>query len=313
MTAQKILITGGAGYIGSRLTPHLLKLGYHVTVIDSLLFNQSSLLECCSKPNFRFINGDITNSHLIEYELKDKDIIIPLAAIVGAPACNYNKTMTKKINLTAYKFLLSKIKKNQKLIFPNTNSGYGIGKKTEYCDEDSPLKPISDYGKYKVAIEQIILKKNKGITLRLATVFGSSPRMRTDLLVNDFVLKAVTDRSIILFESHFRRNFIHVLDVVSAFVFAIKNYDIMRGQTYNIGLSSANLTKMELAKKIQKLIPNTYIHEAMIGNDPDKRDYIVSNKKIESIGWKAKYSLDFGIKELIKVYAILKTNSFTNI
>lgn len=310
---NRILITGGAGYIGSQLTPKLLKDGFKVTVLDNLLFNQTSLLACCSFKNFDFIKGDITDFKLVESLMDQNDIIIPLAALVGAPACNINKTSTKQINYDSYKFLISKIKKNHKLIFPNTNSGYGIGKKTEFCDEKSPLKPISSYGKYKVAIEKIILKKNIGVTLRLATVFGSSPRMRTDLLVNDFVLNALQNKSLILFESHFRRNFIHVLDVVSAFIFSIKNYNKMKGEAFNVGLSSANITKLQLAEKIKNILPETYIHESNIGKDPDKRDYIVSNNKIESLGWKPKYSLEYGIKELIKSYRMITTNSFTNL
>jgi nucleoside-diphosphate-sugar epimerase len=310
---ENILITGGAGFIGSQLTPFLLKKGYNVTVVDNLLFNQSSLLNCCKYANFNFIKGDITDYKLIESLVKNNDIVIPLAALVGAPACKFNESSTKLINYDSNIFLLSLMTRKHKLIFPNTNSGYGIGEKNKLCDETSPLRPISDYGKYKVKIEKMILKKKMGVTLRLATVFGSSPRMRTDLLVNDFVLKSLKENSIVLFEEHFRRNFIHILDVVQAFAFAINNYEKMKGEPFNIGLSNANLTKRELAEKIKKYIPNLYIHSAEIGEDPDKRDYIVSNKKIEALGWKPKYTLDQGIVELIKVYKMLKINSFANV
>ena len=309
----KILVTGGAGYIGSLLVPSLLKLGYSVTVLDNLIYDQTSLLDCCFHNNFNFIKGDITDYKLIDSEIKKNDIIIPLAAIVGAPASDSNKSLSNLVNYESYKFLVKNISKSQKVLYPTTNSGYGVGKKNNFCDENSPLNPISTYGKHKVEIEKDFLEKGNAITFRLATVFGMSPRMRTDLLVNDFVLKAIKDRAIVIFEEHFRRNFIHINDVVQAFIFGINNYDKMVGEPFNVGLSSANLTKKQLAEKIKKHLPKTYIHFAQIGEDPDKRDYVVSNDKIESLGWIAKSSLDDGIKELIKGYQIISTNIFANI
>jgi nucleoside-diphosphate-sugar epimerase len=246
-----------------------------------------------------------------DYLLKN-DIIIPLAAIVGAPASNRYYSLTKSINYYSNLELIKNISSNQLVIFPTTNSGYGKGDIDGFCDENSDLKPLSDYGKYKVEIEKRILDLGNSITFRLATVFGISPRMRTDLLVNDFVLKALKDRSIILFEEHFRRNFIHIMDVANTFEFAILNVNKMLGESFNVGLSSANLTKKELALKIKEHLPDTYIHSAEIGEDPDKRDYLVSNKKIEKLGWKAKNDLDYGIRELLKGYKILQTNSFSN-
>ncbi len=310
---KKILITGGAGYIGSILTEELLKKGLKVRVIDSLIFNQNSLLNCCKYENFEFIKGDITNKDLINSELKKADIIIPLAAIVGAPACKANPSLSKIVNEESFFYMIDKISTNQQIIFPTTNSGYGIGAKDKFCTEETPLNPISNYGKSKVMIEKAFLDKGSAITLRLATVFGISPRMRMDLLVNDFVYRSFKDKFLVLFEEHFRRNYIHVRDVSKAFIFSIENYDKMIGEPYNVGLSSANLTKRELAEKIKNQIPDLYIHSAELGQDPDKRDYLVSNEKIEKLGWKPDNTLETGIKELIKGYSILKINSFNNI
>lgn len=310
---NKILITGGAGYIGSTLTPILLDKKYRVTVVDSLIFNQSSLLDCCSKSNFQFVQGDICDFDLMNKLLSKSDIIIPLAAIVGAPACKRNPALTKLVNYDAHINIINSLTTDQKVLFPTTNSGYGIGEKDKHCTEKTPLRPISEYGRTKVEIEKAFLDKGNAITFRLATVFGMSPRMRMDLLVNDFVYRAISDRSLVLFEEHFRRNYIHVRDVAKAFLFGIENYDRMKGEPYNVGLSSANLTKRQLAEKIKEYIPGLYIHSAKIGEDPDKRDYIVSNDKIESIGWFPDYSLDNGIKELIKGYKIIRPNLFANV
>ena len=310
---KKILITGGAGYIGSILTPLMLSENYKVTVIDNLSFNQNSLNNCCYYKNFYFVNGDITNYKLMDDLISQSDIIIPLAAIVGAPACAKNENLAKIINYDALLNIADKLSNDQIVIYPNTNSGYGISISQDYCDESTPLNPISTYGKHKVEVEKAFLSNNNAITLRLATVFGVSPRMRTDLLVNDFVLRAFKDRYLILFEEHFRRNFIHVRDVANAFKFAINNFDKMKGESFNLGLTNANLTKRELAEKIKEFLPNTYLHSSEIGEDPDKRDYIVSNKKIENIGWRPEYSLDDGIQELIKCYSYLKTAYCTNI
>ncbi len=309
---MKVLIIGGSGYIGSVLTPFLLNKGYSITVYDNLYFNQTSLLNCFSNKNFEFINDDILNSDLIKKQIDRHDIIIPLACLVGAPACNKNPKLAKLVNLDANLDIIRNISKNQYLVYPTTNSGYGIGKKDELCDENSPLKPLSSYAKYKVEVEKELLNNDNGISLRLATVFGVSPRLRLDLLVNDFVYKAYFQKNLILYEEHFRRNYIHIMDIANTFYFAIKNYNKMNGEAFNVGLSTANLTKRELAEKIKIYLPDTYIHSANIGNDPDKRDYIVSNKKLENLGWKPSKSLDDGIIELIKSFSMINSN-FNNI
>lgn len=311
--SKSVLVTGGAGYIGSILVPLLLKKGYSVTVLDSLLYNQVTLLDCCANKNFNFIKGDICDQSLMNRVLPEYDAVIPLAAIVGAPACKINPTVTNLVNYDAHKAIVDLVREEQQVVFPCTNSGYGIGSIDAYCTEDSPLNPISEYGKTKVAIEKAFLNKGNAVTLRLATVFGMSPRMRMDLLVNDFVYKAMKDRSIILFEEHFRRNYIHVRDVAKAFLFALENFEKMKAEPFNVGLSEANLTKRQLCEKIKDHIPDLYIHSAKIGEDPDKRDYLVSNEKIESLGWSPDFSLDDGINELIKGYTLLKPNRFVNI
>jgi len=310
---EKILVTGGAGYIGSILVSVLLKKVYRVTVLDSLIFNQPSLLDCCADPNFDFVKGDICDHELVNGLLSKADIVIPLAAIVGAPACNRNPSLTRLVNYDAQMNIVNNVSADQRVLFPTTNSGYGIGEKDNYCTEESPLRPISEYGRTKVEVEKALLDGGSAITFRLATVFGMSPRMRMDLLVNDFVYRAVKDKAIVIFEEHFRRNYIHVRDVAGAFLFGIENYEKMKGEPYNVGLSSANLTKRQLAEKIKEYVPELYIHSAEIGEDPDKRDYIVSNEKIESLGWTTDYSLDDGIQELIKGYNIIKPNSFANV
>ena len=310
---KKVLVTGGAGYIGSVLVPTLLKKGYSVTVVDNLMHDQLSLLECCADPRFDFIKGDICDKNLISAMIPQFDVIIPLAAIVGAPACRINPALTRLVNSDAHLNIIQKTSPAQCVIFPTTNSGYGIGEKDSYCTEESPLRPISEYGRTKVEIEKAFLDNGNAITFRLATVFGTSPRMRMDLLVNDFTYRAYKDRFILLFEEHFRRNYIHIRDVANAFVFGLDNYDRMKGQPFNVGLSSANLTKRQLCEKIKEHIPEFHIYSAPIGEDPDKRDYLVSNEKIESLGWKPEYSLNDGIKELIKGYGILKPNRFANV
>jgi len=310
---NKILVTGGAGYIGSTLVPILLKQGFQVTVLDSLIFNQPSLLDCCVDKNFEFIQADICDHDLVNGILSEFDIVIPLAAIVGAPACRRNPSLTRLVNYDSHMNIVKNVSAEQKVLFPTTNSGYGIGEKDAYCTEETPLRPISEYGRTKVKIEKAFLDRGNAVTFRLATVFGMSPRMRMDLLVNDFVFRAVKDKAIVIFEEHFRRNYIHVRDVAKAFLFGIENYEKMKGEPYNVGLSSANLTKRQLAEKIKKYVPELYIHPAEIGEDPDKRDYIVSNDKIESLSWKPNHTLDDGIQELIKGYNILKPNSFANV
>ena len=312
MAQEKVLVTGGAGYIGSVLVPILLNKGYKVTVLDSLMHNQSSLLECCVNSDFDFVKGDICDEGLMASLLPKFDVVILLAAIVGAPACKINPSLTRLVNLDAQMSIVNKISLSQKAIFPTTNSGYGIGEKDKLCTEESPLRPISEYGKAKVEVERAFLDKGNAITFRLATVFGMSPRMRMDLLVNDFIYRAFKDRFIVLFEEHFRRNYVHIRDVAKAFVLGIEDYDRMKGEPFNVGLSSANLTKRQLCEKIKEYVPEFYIHSAPVGEDPDKRDYIVSNEKIESLGWKPDYSLDDGIKELLKGYQIVRPNQFSN-
>lgn len=307
-----ILVTGGSGYIGSTMVPLLLQEGYSVTVLDNLSFKQTSLLNCFGNPRFQFVKGDVCNEALVKELVAKADYIIPLAAIVGAPACQSHPTLARLINYEAIQTILKHTTTQQKILFPNTNSGYGIGDKDLACDETSPLRPISLYGKLKVEIEKELLDSGKAISFRLATVFGVSPRMRLDLLVNDFTFRACQDRFIVLFEEHFKRNYIHVRDVAGAFLFGIKNFEKMKGQAFNVGLSDANLSKRELCERIQKYLPYLYIHSASIGEDPDKRDYIVSNAKLESLGWRPTRSLDDGIQEIITAYPMLKANEFKN-
>ncbi len=303
MKKTKILITGGAGYIGSILSTKLISLNFQVTVIDKLMFDKNSLSHLFSDKNFKFINGDVRNKRLIDKEIKKHDIIIPLAALVGAPLCDKYPKLTKEINLNNIKYIISRLKKNQKIIYPNTNSGYGIGKKGKFCDENSPLNPISLYGKTKVEAEKYILEHKNSVVFRLATVFGFSYRMRTDLLVNFLVNKAVINKKLEIFEPHFRRNYIHVIDVVNAFIFAINNFSKMRGNIYNVGLSNANLTKIQLANLIKKYVEKTKVNILKNRKDPDKRDYFVSNKKIEKLGFKPSVSIDDGIIELKNIYS----------
>jgi len=310
---MKILITGGAGYIGSVLTRKLLMDKHEITVLDNFTYNQNSLIELCSFKNLNIVINDVRNENILNKLINSNDVIIPLAAIVGAPACDKNVDLATLVNEKQIKNIVEFSSSNQKIIFPVTNSGYGIGKKDIYCDEKSSLNPVSHYGKTKVNAEKILLDNGNVVALRLATVFGSSPRMRTDLLVNDFVLKAVRDKYIVLFESHFKRNFIHILDVVNAIIFSLENYSIMKGNTFNLGLSEANLSKLELCKTIKKFIQDFDIFNSEFSEDPDKRDYIISNNKIENIGWKSQYTLEEGILELIKLYSFLKINSLNNL
>ena len=308
-----ILVTGGAGYLGSILVPKLLELGHKVTVVDTFMFKQNSLLECCANERFTVVRGDAREESVMKPLLKDADYIIPLAALVGAPLCERDKIGTITTNRDAILMLARLASKEQRFIYPNTNSGYGIGQKGVYCTEESPLNPISLYGKTKVEVEKALLDRGNAISLRLATVFGMSPRMRIDLLVNDFTYRAVKDRFVVIFEGHFKRNYIHVRDVARGFIHAIDKFDSMKNEPYNLGLSDANLSKIELCAKIKEQVPNfTYI-EAPVGEDPDKRDYIVSNEKIEKTGFKPAHSLEMGIKELIKGYKIITNSIYSNV
>jgi len=313
LASLNILVPGGAGYLGSTLVPELLRRGNRVTVLDSLLFSQNPLLDCCAFERFDFVKGDICDLALMDRLLPKFDVVIPLAAIVGAPACKINPELTRLVNRDAHLHMVKTVSKNQMVIFPTTNSGYGIGEKDAFCTEESPLRPLSEYGQTKVEVEKAFLDRGNAVTFRLATVFGMSPRMRMDLLVNDFTYRACKDRFIILFEEHFRRNYIHVRDVAKAFVFGIENYGAMKGRPFNVGLSEANLTKRQLCEKIKEHLPDFYIHSAAVGEDPDKRDYLVSNERIEGLGWRPDHTLDMGIRELLKGYRILKPNRFANV
>ena len=295
----KILITGGAGYIGSMLSTKLVDLNHYVTVLDTLDYNKNSLSHLYIKKNFSLVEGSVLNKKLYKKLIGSNDIIIPLAGLVGAPLCERHKLRAIDVNLNSIKFLCKNINKKQKIIYPTTNSGYGIGEKNKFCDENSELKPISLYGKTKVEAENLIMKFKNSISFRLATVFGISFRMRSDLLVNNFVEVSLKEKKISLFEPHFRRNFIHLRDVVDAFIYAIENFSQMKSNVYNLGLSKANLTKIQLAKKIKKQNKQMVITFKKNMKDPDQRDYFVSNKKINKAGFKPSYSIESGIKELL--------------
>jgi nucleoside-diphosphate-sugar epimerase len=303
---MRILITGGAGYLGSVLTQKLLDSGYKVVVLDKLIFNQLSLLPYTSNSNFKFVYGDVRDVDLLKKLVNECDTIIPLAAIVGFPACDADPKLAYEINFEQIRNIVDWIKgTDKKILYPNTNSGYGVGKDGVYCDETSPLNPISIYGKTKIDAEKYILENTDGICFRLATVFGVSARMRVDLLVNDFTYKAITDKYIVVFERNFKRNFIHIKDVASAFIFMIENYDTYKGEVFNVGLSGANLSKKELLEKIQTYVKDFAVSYNDYYEDPDKRDYIVSNEKIEATGWKPVWNLDNGINELIHAYKMI--------
>lgn len=311
---QSVLVTGGSGYLGSTLVEHLINEGYKVTVLDNLLYRQTSLLHMFKRDTFKFIKGDVRDKELLTTLVSEHDVIIPLAAIVGMPACKMNPQLTVDVNLNQILNILDVLREDQKLILPNTNSQYGSSE--TIITEDSPFKPLSLYAETKCDAETAMLTRGNGISLRLATVFGVSPRMRQDLLVNDFVYKSMVDGYLVLFESHFKRNYIHVQDIARTFQFMIENYEVCRGHAFNVGLSTANLSKMELAEKIKQHIPSLVIKTDEYKQDFDKRNYIVSNDKLESKGWTPKYDLDYGIKQLISAYQIIITHNnrnFTNL
>lgn len=311
---MKILITGGAGYLGSTLAEHLLNQGYEVTVLDNLMYRQTSLLHLFKREGFRFVRGDVRDKEMLVSFVKQHDTIIPLAAIVGMPACKANPDLAIDVNFNQIKHIIDALTPQQKLILPNTNSQYGSSE--NIITEESPFKPLSLYAETKCDAENIVLTHGNGISLRLATVFGVSPRMRQDLLVNDFVYKSIVDGYLVLFESHFKRNYIHVQDIARTFQFMIENYESCSGQAFNVGLSSANLSKMELAEKIKIYIPELVIKTDEFKEDFDKRNYIVSNAKLENKGWKPEFDLDYGIQQLISAYQIIITynnRNFTNL
>ena len=310
---SKILITGGAGYIGSMLSTRLLNLGHQVTVVDLLKYDKGSLNHLYFHKNFKLIIDDVRKKNLMKKLVKKHDFIIPLAALVGAPLCEKFKKDAVSTNLGTIKTLCKIVTKKNKVIYLTTNSGYGIGEKDKYCDENSPLKPISLYGRTKCDGEDLVRDKIKNhVCFRLATVFGHSYRMRSDLLVNNFVNTTIKRKKLILFEPHFRRNFIHVRDVVNAIIFTMKNFNKLKNNVYNLGLSSANISKIMLAKKIQRQYKKLKIKIVTNRKDPDKRDYFVSNKKIEKKGFKASISLDEGISELIQIFSNDKNRIINN-
>lgn len=311
--AEQVFVTGAAGYLGSILVPALLSRGYRVTALDTYERGDTTLAALASNPNFEPVRGDVRDEKLIKNLLAHADIVIPLAALVGAPLCKQDPIAAQTTNRDAILMLLQQMSPDQRIIYPTTNSGYGIGQKGVFCTEETPLNPISLYGVTKVEAERAILDRGNGITLRLATVFGMAPRMRLDLLVNDFTWRAVTDRAVVIFEGHAKRNYIHVRDVTKAFLHAIDNYESMNGNAYNVGLSSANLSKVELCTKIKEQLPSFTWAEAAIGEDPDKRDYIVSNEKIEKTGWMPDHTLELGIAELLRGYRMIRNGRYSNV
>ena len=310
---MKILVTGGAGYIGSVLVPCLLDDGHEVTVVDSFMYGQTSLLDCCINPKLAIVRGDVRDKALMSPLVSRADLILPLACLTGAPLCDKDPSMAKGVNYEAVRWIAEQMSSQQMLIFPSTNSGYGVGESRLYCDEETPLRPVSLYGRLKVELEQYLLDRGNCVTFRFATLFGTSPRMRLDLLVNDFTYRAVVDRFVVLFEPHFKRNYLHVRDGARAFRHALANYKGMMGRPYNVGLSSANISKQELCELIQKHVPGFTFTVADVGKDPDQRNYIVSNARIESTGYATTVDLDAGLQDLLKGYQIVRRNQFSNV
>jgi nucleoside-diphosphate-sugar epimerase len=310
---EKVLVTGGAGYLGTVMVPILLEAGYDVTLVDLFREGDPVLAPCCRFETFTPVRGDARNEALMRKLVSQADIILPLAALVGAPLCAQDPLNAATVNRDAVVMLSKMASKDQRIVYPTTNSGYGVGEKGQFCTEETPLRPVSLYGTTKVEAEKAILDSGNGVTLRLATVFGMSPRMRIDLLVNDFTYRAATDGAVVIFEGHFKRNYIHIRDVAKAFMHAIAHYPRMNNQPYNVGLSTANLSKLELCAKIKEHVPRFNYIEASIGEDPDKRDYIVSNAKLEAAGWTPDWPLDRGIRELLRGYSMLRNQRFSNV
>lgn len=309
----RVLVTGGAGYLGSILCEHLLREGYAVTVLDNLLFGQQPHYHLCGNPNYNFVFGDARDERIVLPLVKEADVIIPLAAVVGAPACDRDPWLAKTLNFEAIKLVNQARSPNQLIIYPTTNSGYGTKSGDVFCTEETPLEPISLYGQTKVDAEVEVLNSKNGITLRLATVFGLSPRMRIDLLVNHFTYMAVTEGYLVIFEKDFKRNFVHVRDVADCFIHCIRNSGKMIGRPFNVGIDSANVSKEQLALKIKEHVPNFYIHFSELGSDPDKRNYIVSNQRLRESGFEAARTLDDGIQELLKGYRFMKRSPLRNV
>ena len=310
---MNILVTGGAGYVGSVLVPLLLSKGHTVTVLDNLMYKQASLLDCCIDRKLTLLRGDVRDERLLSDLVKKADAVLPLACLTGAPICTRDPEGAKAINFEAIKNIAKLLSPRQMIVFPSTNSGYGVGQSDIYCTEETPLRPVSIYGRLKVEVESLLLDNGNCVTFRFATLFGVSPRMRLDLLVNDFVYRAVTDRFLILFEPHFKRNFLHVRDGANAFVHALENYGQMKGRPFNVGLSDANISKMELSEAIRTFVPELCVMVAEVGKDPDQRNYIVSNQRIEATGFKPQHSLREGVEELIKGYQIIRRDQYGNV
>ena len=310
---MKILVTGGAGYIGSVLVPMMLQQGHSVTVIDNFMYGQTPLLDYCNSNELEVVRGDVRDEQLLREAIPKADAIFPLACLTGAPLCDMDQIGAQQINHDSVRFMAEHKSKDQLLIFPCTNSGYGVGQDGIFCDEKTPMRPISLYGKLKVELDRYLLDRGDCITFRFATVFGVSPRMRLDLLVNDFTYRAVVDRTVVLFEAHFKRNYLHVRDASQAFLHALENYQTMVGEPYNVGLSEANLSKNELCEAIQRQVPEFRYVISEIGKDPDQRNYIVSNAKIEATGFKTQVGLDDGIQELVKGFQIVRRNQYANV
>jgi nucleoside-diphosphate-sugar epimerase len=310
---MNILVTGGAGYIGSMLVPHLLGKGHSITVVDNFMYKQTSLAFSIRDSNLNLVFGDVRDQSLMKQLLSKADVIIPLAAIVGAPACDRDPVAAKSINRESVIWMMKQLSRNQRLIMPTTNSAYGSGNLDNYCDESSPLNPLSLYARDKVLVESAIMEFPNSTSFRLATVFGISPRMRLDLLVNNFVYRAITDGFVVIFEGHFKRNYIHLLDVIQAFDLALQNEKEFRGEVFNVGLSEANISKLDLCREIKAIIPEFIFVEAELGKDPDQRNYLVSNLKIEKLGFKPQVSLQSGLRELEKGLRMYNQKLFANI
>jgi len=311
--SSHILVTGGAGYIGSVMVPVLLNAGHRVTVLDNFMYHQDSLAHVCHETRFNVVVGDVRSKQTVKKLLRKADIIIPLAALVGAPLCEREPVTAVQVNQDAIRQMVQSLSKHQRVLIPTTNSGYGVGQKGKFCTEESPMRPLSLYARTKIAAEKAVLAHGNSLSFRLATVFGVSPRARIDLLVNHFTYRAVKDRYLVLFQGHFKRNFIHVRDVARVFCHGMDHFSEMKGEIFNAGLSDANLSKVELCRRIRKHIPGFFYKEAKIGKDPDQRNYIVSNAKLEKTGFSPQYSIDHGIRELIKSFAMMRTNTHSNV